>query len=708
MRKLITLILSTLPAWGAACTLSSGTYLSLAASAGHWTGTGCTGGSFAPGAVDTATISSGAKLSISTGETWPIGGSPGSNTVGLNITGSGSQLNLDGGTVQMLAGAQVASGGTINGTVNGGTFQFDPPSGVTYTLISSGSSTTTGINSSATSWSAPTIFETKSGAAGSSGDLIMNAGYASVNLSYTILRRLGTTSRQSLRTRGSFTTFHVLCDTCGQVTWGTPADSGVYNLDLDYFDTRNTPDISNGNGSMFLFLTPSSPSTSTIRRINHSIMTQQPSTGRETVYSLVSDIVIQNSLIFGQIQLINGSNMTMTNVALSSRNDGQRYVQIKPYSNFNVNGAAVIQHPGNAAGGGNYTFTDSGTNGTAGPNVIQNVVLDGSGTSTNSDFYLPQAEHHLQQIIATAKFGNIDDGIGGDTNLYADHLTLHDSGGAGFPGTINFVLSETTVASAVKVREIKNTICTTSQYSCVVVGGIWNPQTDFYYDYNGFWDIGSVSATPNAWNPVLGRSTGLSLYNPATRGTGTVSTVTDSTHITLGSLPAGTAVGDYVVDLVDNFQKYALITSISGNNLTLGLNNYGAQGITTANGRTITVAKPYWASGLYGDDGKGAHEIYSDPRYVDNTATVLTWDASLGGDGTLDHAQREMIKRNGWDIDGVAAVWNSNYSWENFMAYMRQRFTPQNPAYWCSGLDGDSRGGVLFCGRGKAMIAAIQ
>ena len=98
MRKTILILaLCCLPslAWGSACTLGA-TYTSLAASAGNWTGTGCTGGGFVPGNGDTTTISPGFTLTVAVGETWTIGASGAINTTAAIALGTSGKLIIAG------------------------------------------------------------------------------------------------------------------------------------------------------------------------------------------------------------------------------------------------------------------------------------------------------------------------------------------------------------------------------------------------------------------------------------------------------------------------------------------------------------------------------------------------------------------------------------------------------------------------------------
>lgn len=81
---------------------------------------------------------------------------------------------------------------------------------------------------------------------------------------------------------------------------------------------------------------------------------------------------------------------------------------------------------------------------------------------------------------------------------------------------------------------------------------------------------------------------------------------------------------------------------------------------------------------VIGDPGFGEHDISINPQLVDRTATIASWDSSLGGAGTVDNAFAEMLKRNGHARDGSSATFNASYSKANVLTYLRYCFSPTN------------------------------
>lgn len=92
------------PSLANTCTLSSGSYANLAATAGHWTGTGCTGGAYVPTSPDRAIIpASGANLTLASGDSWHLGTSTIGVGVAFTMTAGASAVSYS--TFTLSAGA---------------------------------------------------------------------------------------------------------------------------------------------------------------------------------------------------------------------------------------------------------------------------------------------------------------------------------------------------------------------------------------------------------------------------------------------------------------------------------------------------------------------------------------------------------------------------------------------------------------------------
>jgi hypothetical protein len=235
-RGVLLLTLSSVAAFGNACALSSGAYAALASTAGHWTGSGCTGGSYVAGNGDSADISA-ASLTIGSAESWTIGtsGAVGTNDV---LTGTTGSLTIS-GTVTLRGNITSQQGTSVAIVINaGGTLQFDSthssaPTAIYYEYIASGWSR--GIefngNSSACSFNgvafagsscAVLTSVTTGGALG--GDVNMEAGPATDSEvfggSYAAISNLGSPSRNA-------------------VELSQPSASPTNNLTLDHFSVSN-------------------------------------------------------------------------------------------------------------------------------------------------------------------------------------------------------------------------------------------------------------------------------------------------------------------------------------------------------------------------------------------------------------------------------------------------------------------------------------
>lgn len=85
----------------------------------------------------------------------------------------------------------------------------------------------------------------------------------------------------------------------------------------------------------------------------------------------------------------------------------------------------------------------------------------------------------------------------------------------------------------------------------------------------------------------------------------------------------------------------------------------------------------------------GANDLAVNPNFVDSSRDFASWDASLGGAGTDSNAITELRKR------GLSGF-NSNYTTQNLIAYVRAGFAPQNASLQNAGHDGVTIGAVEY------------
>lgn len=104
-----------------------------------------------------------------------------------------------------------------------------------------------------------------------------------------------------------------------------------------------------------------------------------------------------------------------------------------------------------------------------------------------------------------------------------------------------------------------------------------------------------------------------------------------------------------------------------------------------------------WDSNNF-DDGTTAHPNAAygdlsdiDPQFLAPDRTVETWDASLGGPGTLDHAFAELAKRC-----GVVGGADSAYAIGDLIDYLIDGYRPTNPAFIGTAHDGGTIGATEY------------
>lgn len=91
----------------------------------------------------------------------------------------------------------------------------------------------------------------------------------------------------------------------------------------------------------------------------------------------------------------------------------------------------------------------------------------------------------------------------------------------------------------------------------------------------------------------------------------------------------------------------------------------------------------------YPGAGFGGSDFSLNPNFVDETRNLASWDASLGGAGTVANAITEMLKYN-------STSFNANYTVANAIAYVQAGFAPTNVDIKDAGHDGVTVGAVEY------------
>ncbi len=87
-------------------------------------------------------------------------------------------------------------------------------------------------------------------------------------------------------------------------------------------------------------------------------------------------------------------------------------------------------------------------------------------------------------------------------------------------------------------------------------------------------------------------------------------------------------------------------------------------------------------------EGFGASDISADPKFVNDSAGIATFDASLGGTGTPTNAIAEFMKLN-------EPTYNTAYNSADLLAHVRAAYTPTNTALQGAGRYGGDMGALV-------------
>jgi len=649
---------------------------------GNWASTTTWNGGVVPGSGDNVTIAPNHTVTIPVNTLAIIGESSTTPTTALNL-GTNSRLVIS-GTLRIQGNALLGAHSILE-VKGGGIFEFSSPAATRYKLnflFQSNGAPWAKVLGSATSWSNPATIRTMPGNLGFNGVLGTSAGGidSAIDLSYTKLENLGDANNYAIRDVNTLIFNHVLMT--GSAGLRTANETGA-TVNINYLDQRFS--LMSNFGFMDYLIAPDGSS------IRNSVIISTVDYTNAVNYFIASNFTIADSIFGGdKIKLSQGShNFNLTNVSWASPIPNNNYYLEWPANSSGVwNGGGVMIQDSTP---NPHIVSEPDANSYAGsPNRVSNVVVDGpssAGNGGDGDFYMPFGPHTLDHIIMTNNAGNVDDGLNGvNSTLTAEHITFRRSDN----GTTqsSFALAEAAPGPN-KIASIRD-ILFSQDYNSVGVAlasGTYVKQSNMYLDYL-WWDSpklpGKDGKDKIVWNP--GTNHNGSIEIPAlsyARGSVTVSSVTDATHLVLSST-ANISVGDWLFHISPSSQsskRSALVLAIpSPGNVTIGKNEDGVDGLPLAvAGQTLSIRPNLWATGVYGDNGKGMHEYYGDPGFIAPTRLASTWDTSLGGPGTKAHARTELVKINGWDENGAPATWNPAYNFPAWLSYMRAGFTPTNP-----------------------------
>ncbi len=670
---------------------------------GNWASTATWGGVGPPGAGDRAIINCNCTVTIPASTSVTVGDSPVAGTAVVTVaplSGATTPVLVNAGTLTLqgdliVGPLQACAQGAPTYNMQGGSItQLSSPVGVSYRIgwfAANNCLPYPVIESTATSWVSPSIVQTIAGNAGDNGRINITCGCDSkLNLAYTKLVNLGSASAAAVTVGGDLILDHVLAVGSGQIT--QLAAFFGYQLCIDFLDIR-TP------SNLVSISIPGPIAPTTCNHINNSVILAA-SAGVSRVLLQSTGLTISNTIFgFANINFPATSNVTFKNVLWADPFGDVTSTGVFPgiNSGFFWDGGGDW---GNEAGFNTHVITDQTGSGINVPNAVQNLVADGSGsTPNNGDLWVSPGVHYVNRVIAVNGQGNLEDGTCANATSFGhvNHVTSENSDGGGASATIalnEFQVNGCQLSQATNILADRNFdgVCPASNAAPYI------QQTGLNYDYA--WlsnrkdpDAATGHTTVRPWNATTGhQGTACEVRNDNSsvfsKGTVTVTTVTDANHLILSST-ASINVGDYLY--YDNGctsscgasthrGAFVLAIPVSGS-VTIGTNEDGVAGIPAAvAGQSLVIQPDIWSSGLYGTAGKGQHEGYTDPRLINPNVSVENWDLANGGPGTRTNARTQIYQVNGWDASGNAVTPNPAYTLANWLAYVRKGVSPTDLA----------------------------
>lgn len=716
MKKLLLLAICATPLWPAACTLNVAS-VALSASAGHWTGSGCTGGSFIPGNGDTVSIPNGDKLTVN--QNWTIGASGASNTTAAIETNNS-------GLVEVAAGATLRARGDVHTNNSnysqanmlildaGSSFVFDAsqassPTTTRYRIGGDLSATFRGVASNGTSASHVTVtsdltngalpgqfrFGVVGAASSGFGGIVFSATYT--DFSYV----------------GDATTYGEAFSWGGYNCSGScsPTLGILYILRHDTFDHCG-PNVSSGKAYGGIsgdasILIDSNVFTNSLGGVNFSLDAETPAGANyRTVSNNVLDLKwdgrsagLQSGVAFTGNYFGDGTSALNSSGVTFADNFMHRLAY-----EFND-----IVYFANAVTG-TYFFYDFSPQDN--PHVMSTGISGGVGVGganiTNSGIIFEEVEDY------TADSGEV---------LYADNPC---SPNCTVVYKNSILLPTRTGASS---AELSSGTYTEPDLTIALsyLHNTWVGSNPFF----GMLDTNENGAQPG---PFSAMESNLAWANSG----GYLKTSVMGNNVSANLLLDSVTTADY-----NGADSHLVLTDPSCTNCTNQGRGYAGKWSATPGAHDVT-ANPYFADYL-------RNTPLWDTKYLGHTAAQGAWVTSHGysvgdvvGDSHAGYYNNQTVNfrctvahTSGSTTEpNVGASWHTDWEFASnydlrmataagttytdgaigcagctaiqaLMKWVRRGHVPQNPALWCAGHDGETIGAVPFCAAGKALIGAM-
>jgi len=556
------------------------------------------------------------------------------------------------GELWMEKGAILA--GNYNGSTTNGSITFVTPANQIYAWKTLGTgSGQAQINFTGTDTN---HFVVSSSGPGSNAWLNFGAGHnPSFNLSNVIFNHIGDATHDAISASNINNTNNyfrnLLFNNCGRpyFQW---AGGTTYDTIFDRIDLRNTL-----SSSEIIRIVNNYTFTSGTRQFTN--ITASTSGAYRTSYisfngALVDNIVTYNTAIWPSC----GSGGTIKNrfsvYDISASN---------PNPILGANNATIQDNIFYARYSNPHHISEFTNASPVGPNTYRNNVFDGDGywSSDSGDLVIPAHEMYFSNNISINKAGTLGTHLNttGLNGHYLNNTMDHSMG---------LTIGETT-GNAAQVAEYKSNLIVNPYLGSGTTAGngihqdtAFVRQTGLALDYNCYY---GPMGTPNIAYMRHAKS--------VTGGTLIVGTANTTTKvIASGANFTGAQAGDYWWN--NNRSALARISNVDSST-QVTLETAIPSQASNDNGY---IYYNFWSDPTYkyGQDGRGLHDINTNPRFIDDTRSLSTWDLANGGPGTIANIASEIVKLNGFDSTGSPAVYNPSYSIGSALAYIRRGYTP--------------------------------
>ena len=732
MKRLILFALCITPLWPAACTLTDANTgsacktpvdkscsLSAIAADTHanWSGAGCTAAGFVPGNGDTVVIPDGFHLTVD--RTWTIGASGANNTTAAIDTKQTGVVEVSGGVTLTARGDLISNctAGDCSGYLTA-SFIFDAGSKLVFDSSASSSPTTTryrmGAPLNSDTDRRPEQFNGTSGShvtVTSIGGTALNGQFRSGTAT------VGTAGDEGPCIVATYTDFSYIGDGAANgegFEWGgKPCTYTMQHSTFDHTGPSMTVGRALRGGAGTTFLVDHNVFTNSLGATNFwATVSETPTTSTYTVSNNVFDKRYNDS--GSGCGAASQQGVAFSNNFFADSDCASAYAANAPtmvdnfYISHDTADTGKFQIPGSVSGG--YFFAD-----VTGANNFHGVFPNPSAASTVSESVIEVPEDFVPGSQDSGEMCAACTGAGSHAETFSNLIQLPSRTGKGTMELGAFTHSAPSVANLFSA--FHNTWPASNGFGMMQMnegGASLAPVAAL--ESNLAWSTGGTYCKVSTYDgaSVLLNPVTLADYNSADQ------------YVTLNAVSTGCSVTCSNAVCANQGNGYIGNWTVTPGTHDLAANPYLADPLL----RNVALWDTKYLGHAAATAWNGSSHSYNVGDLVSDSHAGYWSGSAVNFRCIASHTSDSTTEPN------VGASWRTDWTWESLndiktaiaadttytdgaigcagctaiqalVKWVQRGYIPQNPAFWCSGHDGETIGAVPFCAAGKVLIGAM-